>query len=98
MLGSVPDPRDPRGVRYPLAAVLALAVGAVACGARSFVAIGEWAEDADRQALARLGIAGRGGPQESTFRRICQDVDADELDRAWVPSPGPAATRWTDAG
>lgn len=82
VLGSVSDPRDPRGVRYPLAALLGLAVGAVACGARSFVAIGEWAVDADPRVLAALGLTGRGGPQESTFRRVCQDVDADELDRA----------------
>ena len=41
ILETVPDPRDPRGVRYPLAALLGLAIGAVACGARSFAAIGE---------------------------------------------------------
>lgn len=42
VLGRVPDPRDPRGVRYPLAGVLAVAVCAVLAGARSFAAIGEW--------------------------------------------------------
>ena len=43
LLATVPDPRDPRGVRYPLAGVLAVAVTAVLAGARSFAAIGEWA-------------------------------------------------------
>jgi DDE_Tnp_1-associated len=40
LLATVPDPRDPRGVRYPLAGVLAVAVTAVMAGARSFAAIG----------------------------------------------------------
>jgi hypothetical protein len=34
MLASVPDPRDPRGRRYPLAALLAIAILAVAAGMR----------------------------------------------------------------
>jgi len=36
LLATVPDPRDRRGVRYPLAGVLAVAVTAVLAGARSF--------------------------------------------------------------
>ena len=35
VLGKVPDPRDPRGVRYPLGGVLAVAVCTVLAGARS---------------------------------------------------------------
>jgi hypothetical protein len=46
VLESVPDPRDRRGVRYPLAAVLAVAVTAVIAGCRSFAAIGQWAAEA----------------------------------------------------
>jgi len=38
-LTAVPDPRDPRGVRYPLTALLAVAVCAVMAGASSFAAI-----------------------------------------------------------
>jgi DDE_Tnp_1-associated len=38
-LARVPDPRDPRGIRYPLSAVLAVAVCAVMAGASSFAAI-----------------------------------------------------------
>jgi DDE_Tnp_1-associated len=45
-LGRVPDPRDPRGRRYPLVPVLAVAVCATLAGARSYVAIAEWAADA----------------------------------------------------
>ena len=41
-LGRVPDHRKARGKRHPLPAVLALAVAAMACGARSLYAIWQW--------------------------------------------------------
>jgi hypothetical protein len=41
-LAVMPDPRDPRGVRYPLASVLAVAVCAVLAGAVTFAAIADW--------------------------------------------------------
>ncbi|WBB50248.1 transposase family protein [Verrucosispora sp. WMMA2044] len=49
-LARVPDPRDPRGVRYQLASVLAVAVCAVTAGASTFAAIGDWANDLDAPA------------------------------------------------
>jgi len=66
-------------VRYRLAVVLGLAVCAVLAGARSFTAIAEWAADADRETLARLGVTGA-VPSESTFRRTLQRLDADAFD------------------
>jgi hypothetical protein len=39
-LARVPDPRDRRGIHYPLASVLAVAVCAVLAGASTFAAIG----------------------------------------------------------
>ena len=39
VLAQIPDPRDPRGVRYPLAEVLAVLVCAVVAGARTFTMI-----------------------------------------------------------
>ncbi len=85
LLATVPDPRDPRGVRYPLAGILAVAVTAVLAGARSFAAIGEWAEDLPGGHRARLGL-GR-APEESTLRKLFARLDADWLDRvlgAWL--------------
>lgn len=79
VLGSVPDPRDPRGVRYPLAGVLAVAVCAVLAGARSFAAIGDWALDLDQDQLARLGLDQ--APQESTIRKLFTRLDAAALNR-----------------
>ena len=79
VLTRVPDPRDPRGVRYPLAGVLAVAVTAVLAGARSFAAIGEWALELREDQLARLGL--RRAPVESTMRKLFARLDAAALDR-----------------
>jgi predicted transposase YbfD/YdcC len=95
LLAVFPDPRARRGVRHPIAVILALAVCAVLAGARSFVAIAEWAADADEGTLAGVGVSGR-VPCESTFRRVLQRLDADALDDAagaWAqqrtaPPPG----------
>jgi len=81
VLAAVPDPRARRGVRHPVAVILGLAVCAVLAGARSFVAIAEWAADADQATLDGLGVTGV-VPCESTFRRVLQSLDADALDDA----------------
>ena len=81
VLARIPNPRKPRGVRHRLVAMLGLAVCAVMAGARSFVAIAEWAADADEATRAELG-AGAVVACESTFRRLLQGMDADALDDA----------------
>jgi hypothetical protein len=53
-LAQVPDPRDPRGMRYDLVPVLAVAVCATLAGARSFAAIAEWAVGAGPELRAGL--------------------------------------------
>jgi predicted transposase YbfD/YdcC len=97
VLREVADPRGPRGLRHSLGCVLTLAVCAVLAGARSFVAIAEWAADADAVTLAEAD-ARRGVPSESTFRRTLQRVDGDDLDRrlgAWAQARTmPAAGAW----
>ena len=79
-LAAVPDPRKARGVRHRLVTVLAAAVCAVLAGARSYVAIAEWAHDLPVSVRLRLGI-GRRAPSESTFRRVLLCVDAQALDQ-----------------
>lgn len=87
-LSRVPDPRDRRGVRHPAGSLLALAAAAVLAGARSFAAIGEWIADVPQRVLAVLGArfdACRDhyvAPDESTVRRLTQQVDGDLLDAA----------------
>jgi predicted transposase YbfD/YdcC len=81
-LVKVPDPRARRGVRHRLVTVLAVAVCAVLAGARSYVAIAEWAHDLPVGVRVRLGLSvGRATPSESTIRRILQKVDPEALDR-----------------
>jgi predicted transposase YbfD/YdcC len=80
-LAGVADPRARRGVRHRLATVLAVAVCAVLAGARTYVAIAEWAHDLPPGAGIRLGLR-RQAPSESTIRRIVQAVDAEALDAA----------------
>jgi predicted transposase YbfD/YdcC len=77
-LSAVPDPRDPRGIRYPLASVLAIAVCAVLAGATTFTAITDWAADLDPAAWIRLGFTGR-IPVLSTVWRLLVRVDAEAL-------------------
>jgi predicted transposase YbfD/YdcC len=82
ILGGVPDPRDRRGVRYPLAGMLALAVTATLAGCRSFGAIGQWAAETTADELASFGLTSASAPDESTLRKLFARLDADALDRA----------------
>ncbi|SDY57026.1 Transposase DDE domain-containing protein [Modestobacter sp. DSM 44400] len=69
VLGSVPDPRKPRGRRHSLQSVLKLVVGAVIAGKTSIVAIAGWAARADHQ-LAHCGPT----PSAATFTRVLAAV------------------------
>jgi hypothetical protein len=74
VLMKVPDPRDPRGIRYPLSAVLTVAVCAVMAGASSFAAITDWLHDLDESARDRLGF-GAGVPTGTTMWRLLIRLD-----------------------
>jgi hypothetical protein len=89
----ITDPRDARGVRHSLAAMLVMAAVAVAGGARSIMAIWEWVADAPQWVLRVLGARWdprRGRyvpPGEATLRRALGLVDGDLLDAvvsAWI--------------
>jgi hypothetical protein len=87
VLGTITDPRKARGIRHQVQSVLALAVCATLAGARSFIALAEWAADQSREVLLKLGSKRGRPPSERTFRRVLQAVDAAEVDRctgAWV--------------
>jgi hypothetical protein len=77
-LSAVPDPRSPRGLRYPLAELLSVAVCAVLAGASSVTTISDGLYDLDDIARARLGF-GRGVPATSTMWRLLIRLDADLL-------------------
>ena len=80
LLKTIVDPRKPRGVRHPVVTVVGIAVCAALSGARSFCAIGEWAQGLTREALERLGSKRWTPPSEPTIRRVLQGLDANRLD------------------
>lgn len=92
-LRELPEMRKARGIRHDLVSILAVAIAAVVCGARSFVAIGEWSDDLSQSMRRRFHCRRNPetwayeSPSESTIRRTLQQVDGDALDRivnTWV--------------
>lgn len=64
------DRRDPRGVRYPLARILTLALLAKLAGEDRLTGIAEWVQHR-KEALARaLGLARPQAPHRTTYSRI----------------------------
>jgi hypothetical protein len=102
LLESVPDPRKPRGLRHRLPTILAVGIAAVAAGARSFVAIGEWVAGLDEATLSTLGLTGSRVPSESAIHRTLARLDPAALDRAiglWMwTAPAPSMVRPGHAG
>lgn len=88
LLALVPDPRRRRGVRHSVASVLAVAAAAVLAGARSILAIGEWAREAPQPVLGALGARHSRrhdrflAAHTDTFRRVLRRVDATAVDTA----------------
>ncbi|WP_240958405.1 ISAs1 family transposase [Streptomyces barkulensis] len=100
LLSRLPDPRRPRGRRYRLSYILALAACAVLTGATSLTAIAEWAADAPDHLLLHCGATLRDpdrpyrAPSEATVRWVRQRVDGDALDAAiggWLTTRADAA-------
>jgi predicted transposase YbfD/YdcC len=87
-LGAVTDRRSPRGRVYGLVFLLAASLIAVLAGATNFRQISDQIDDFPQPLLARLGARWCyfrgvfGWPSERTIRRVLEDIDADELDRA----------------
>jgi hypothetical protein len=100
-LAGVPDPRDPRGVRYRLSTLLAIGVCAMtAAGHNSLVGIAEWAHRCDQGVLARLDcpfdpFANRfQAPGEWTLRDVFARVDPDTYPaRKYDSGSGPQLLR-----
>jgi hypothetical protein len=80
LLKTIVDPRKPRGVRHSVVTIVGIAVCAALSGARSFCAMGEWAQGLTREALERLGAKRWTPPSEPTIRRVLQGLEANRLD------------------
>jgi len=83
------DPRARRGKRHRYTTVVCIALAAALGGARSFLAIGEWAGRLTQSQLKRLRARYNRHterfepPSESTLRRVLQNTDAAAIDAAF---------------
>lgn len=69
-LATVPDLRDPRGVRYPLSLLLTLAVLAKLAGYSQLREIADWAHLRQAELTALLGCPRRTLPHPTTWSRV----------------------------
>jgi predicted transposase YbfD/YdcC len=99
---AVPDPRDPRGIRHSLAAVLALSTAAVLCGNTAIEDVIAWISAAPQQVMAAAGcrcgpLGARVPPHPDTVVRIFTALGAQAVARhagaflARRAHPGPVA-------
>ena len=87
LLRKLPDNRKPRGLRHPYISVLTISIAALLAGAKSYIAIAEFASRLSQNQLKRLRARFDRrtknflAPSEPTLRRVLQaaDVNAVEL-------------------
>src|SRR6266567_9491191 len=75
VLATVPDPRDPRGLRHPLSAVLGLAVLAMLSGCQGYEAIAQFGRDKGFALAHALGFRRGETPTKSTYSILFRRLD-----------------------
>jgi hypothetical protein len=78
----VPDHRDRHGRRHPLVAILALAVAAMAAGARTLLAVSEWGRALKPEQVRALGFTRAKTPSVSTLHEVFKRLDVEAFERA----------------
>jgi hypothetical protein len=81
-LAAVPDPRDPRGRRHPLTAILALTVVAVLAGMKSLTAIAQFGRDHGPALAHALGFTRGKTPAKSCLSELFRALDVTALEGA----------------
>src|SRR5258708_7754900 len=101
LLATVPDPRRAQGRRFPLVAVLALALAAILANHRSELAIAEWGAAQSPDVIRALGFAKGKTPHQSTLQRLFRALTPAPLAAAFgqfFASPDPAGVARGSAG
>jgi len=83
-LGTVPDPRDPSGKRFPLQGLLAIAVAAMLAGRQGLAAIARWGRECSAEQLERLGIRREQAPCHATWHNVFKVVDRNAVEMAFA--------------
>ncbi len=82
VFAAIPDPRNARGKRHSLVAILLLACVAMLAGARGQSGIADWAKNYGEPWRARLGFTHRKGPSQSTLHRVFAHLALARLEEA----------------
>jgi hypothetical protein len=88
-LAQVPDPRNPKGVRHPLHAILSLTVLAMLTGAKSYTAVAQFGRDKGPALAIALGFRRGKTPAKSTLSELFRALDVTAFEAAlsrWVAS------------
>jgi predicted transposase YbfD/YdcC len=91
---NIPDLRDRRGVRYPLALLLTIALWAKLTGASQLRAVAEWARERQGELAERFALPRPRMPHPTTWSRVFGSavaVDALEQQLALLVAPPPSA-------
>lgn len=76
------DGRKPRGIRYPLVAILVMMVMAKLCGEDTPSGIADWVRHRAEQFIDMLKLKHKSMPHHSTYRRVeAEVVDPQELEQ-----------------
>jgi hypothetical protein len=81
ILGELTDPRDPRGVQYPLVPVVTLCLVAILAGHTGFAAIAQFGRLRQHRLGHALGFKNGKMPCANTISLLVRELDADHLDR-----------------
>jgi hypothetical protein len=76
----LPDPRDPRGTRHTLAAMLTLAATAILSGAKTLTDIAHFGRRR-KKLLKAMGVTHKKSPCISTFHYLFKTLDAPVFER-----------------